>query len=48
MKKILSYISFLIVLSPLAIDLSNKDKEVSIHEIKTLSKETIKIEWGSF
>jgi len=44
MKKILSYLSFLIVLSPLAIGLSGNAKEVSIHDMNTLGEKTIGIE----
>jgi len=44
MKKILLYISFLIVLSPLAIDLSNK--ETATYNLKTSGKKTIRIEMG--
>jgi len=48
MKKTLSFLSFLIVFSTLVIDASSKNTETSSNNIKTLSKETIKIEWSDW
>jgi len=48
MKKNLLYLSFLIVISPLAIDLSNKNKEASIYDMKTLGEKEIRIEFSGY